>query len=198
MDCGLGLGRGPCIGEGAYLEREVGARTRGLMLDRIPRLYHFTDRRNLNSIKQYGGLYSLAKLEEMEVTVPAPGGNDWSHDADRMKGLHTFVHLCFRSNHPMEYRAREEGRIQDSLFLEIHPEVLSWDGVLFAPDVSNKAGVDCQSFPDAVGMIDFEVLYTRTDWNDPAIQERLQKAERCEVLVPDHIPIRLIRNVPNG
>ena len=167
-------------------------------VNRIARLYHFTDRSNLASIKEHSGLYSFAKLEEMGLPIPKPGGNDWSHDADRQKGLDKYVHLCFRSNHPMEYRAREAGTIKDSLFLEVHPDVLSRPGVLFSPDVSNKAGVEPIPFADALSMIDFEVLYARTDWSDPAIQARLQNAEKCEVLVPDHIPLDLIRDFPNG
>ena len=164
----------------------------------VTRLYHFTDRRNLPSIRELKGLYSLAKLREMGAEIPAPGGNDWSHDADKLKGVHRYVHLSFKSHHPMEYRAREEGRIKDSVFIEVHPDVLGWPGVMFTPDVSNKAGVTIHPIAEAKELIDFEVLYTRTDWNNPLIQQRLQKAEKSEILVPDHIPIELLRNIPNG
>jgi hypothetical protein len=47
-------------------------------------------------------------------------------------------------------------------------------------------------------MIDFEVLYTRTEWRNPDIQKRLQQAEKCEILVPRKIPLEMIRNLPNG
>lgn len=103
---------------------------------------HFTDQRNAPSISGFGGLYSLAKLREMGIEIPAPGGNDWSHDADVMKGLDRYVHLCFRPNHPMEYVARRDGRITDSVCLQIHPDILRVDGVMFTADVSNKSGVD--------------------------------------------------------
>jgi hypothetical protein len=71
-------------------------------------------------------------------------------------------------------------------------------GVRFTSDVSNKAGVGLHSIEEARKFIDFEVLFTRTNWSDPEIQERLQQAEKCEILVPDYIPITLIRNVPDG
>jgi hypothetical protein len=164
----------------------------------VPHLYHFCDRRNLPLIRELGGLYSLAKLEEMGVKIPAPGGNDWSHEADRDRGLDQYVHLCFRNNHPMEFIARQEGRIADSIFLQVHPDVLQLEGVRYAPDVSNKAGVSIYTIVEARGMIDFEVIYTRTDWKNPAIKQRLDQAEKCEILVPDHIPLELIRNLPNG
>jgi hypothetical protein len=69
---------------------------------------------------------------------------------------------------------------------------------MFTPDVSNKAGVTAIPIADAASVIDYQVLYTRTDWNDPAIQDRLKAAEKCEVLVPAFIPLELIRNVGNG
>ncbi|MGE0123627.1 MAG: DarT ssDNA thymidine ADP-ribosyltransferase family protein [Vicinamibacterales bacterium] len=167
-------------------------------LNRITVLYHFTDRRNLAMIRELGGLFAMAALREKGISVPAPGGNQWSQDADGMRGMDQYVHLCFRSTHPMEFRAREEGRIQDSIFLQVHPEVLQWEGVRFTPDVSNKSGVNVHTIDEARALIDFQVLYTRTDWRDPAIQQRLAQAEKCEVLVPTFIPLDLIRNFPNG
>jgi hypothetical protein len=49
---------------------------------KIPSLYHFTDQRNLPIIRELGGLYPMAELQKRGVKVPAPGGNEWSQDAD--------------------------------------------------------------------------------------------------------------------
>ena len=167
-------------------------------LQQIPRLYHFTDRRNLTLIRQYGGLFSHAELRRRQIVVPAPGGNQWSLDADQISGMDGYVHLCFRSNHPMEYLARQDGRIIDSIFLEIHPSVLQVPEVRFSPGVSNRADAEYFAIDQARVMIDFQVLYTRTDWHDAAIQERLRAAEKAEILIPGHISLNLIRNIPNG
>lgn len=167
-------------------------------VEKIPLLYHFTDRRNLDLIREMGGLYPIAELVRRKVVVPAPGGNDWSRDADALKGMGRYVHLCFRNSHPMEYVARKDGRIKDSIFLRIHPSVLQFEGVRFTNDVSNKSGVESVPISEATVHIDFEVLYTRTDWSDPAIQERLRRAEKFEVLVPSFVPIALIGNIDNG
>ena len=167
-------------------------------LAQIPRLYHFTDRRNLPLIRELGGLHPVAELVKRGVNIPAPGGNEWSRDADALKGMGRYVHLCFRSNHPMEYLARQDGRIVDSIFLEIHPSVMEFPGVMFTPEVANKAGVEAVPISEAATMIDYPVLYTRMDWTDPAIQERLKAAEKSEVLVPAFIPLALIRNAGNG
>lgn len=138
---------------------------------RITHLYHFTDRRNLPLIQQHGGLFPASDLARQGIKIPAPGGNQWSRDADEMSGMDRYVHLCFRATHPMEYAARLDGRIGDTIFLQIHPTVLQFEGVLFTPNVSNKSGVAPCAIADARDKIDFEVLYTRTDWSDPAIQK---------------------------
>jgi len=69
---------------------------------------------------------------------------------------------------------------------------------MFTDDVSNKSGVVAHPIANARTMIDFKILYTRTDWSDPAIMERLKRAEKCEVLVPQQIPLKYIGNMPNG
>ena len=164
-------------------------------LEKIPFLYHFTDRRNLSLIRELGGLYPMSQLDQRNVKVPAPGGNEWSRDADALKGMGNYVHLCFRSTHPMEFIARREGRITDTIFLQIDPKVMQFDGVRFTNDVANKACVESVPIGEAEPLIDFEVLYTRTDWNDLTIKDRLSQAEKYEVLVPHFIPLAYIRNI---
>ncbi|SPF34041.1 conserved hypothetical protein [Candidatus Sulfopaludibacter sp. SbA4] len=167
-------------------------------LRRIPFLYHFTDRRNLQLIRDMGGLFPLAELEARGVKIPAPGSDEGSRLVDRRRNLHRYVHLCFKSNHPMEYVARQEGRIEDSIFLQVHASVIHWDGVLFVPGMANTSGITFHTIEEAREMVDYEVLYTRTNWSDPQIQRRLQAAEKYEILVPRAIPLDLIRNLSNG
>jgi hypothetical protein len=164
----------------------------------VTSFYHFTDRANSASIRHLGGLHSLAALREMGIEIHAPGGNDWSHDADRMKGLDQYVHLCLRPNHPMEYVARQDGRIANPIYLQVHPDILRIKGVMFTADVSNKSGVEIISLAKALDVIDFKVLYTRTDWTEPDVQRRLKQAEKYELLVPNHVPMKYIRNLPDG
>jgi hypothetical protein len=127
-------------------------------LSRIPILFHFTDRRNLALIRERGGLFPLAQLEADGVEIPAPGSDEGSRNTDRQRNLHHYVHLCFRSNHPMEYVARQEGRISDTIFLQIHPSVLQWEGVLFCPGMANTNNIEFYAMEQARTMIDFEVL----------------------------------------
>ena len=64
--------------------------------------------------------------------------------------------------------------------------------------MANTTGIRLLTMDQARDMIDFEVLYSRTNWSDPQVQQRLQAAEKYEILVPRAIPLDLIRNLPNG
>jgi hypothetical protein len=92
----------------------------------------------------------------------------------------------------MEYRAKERGDIVTSCFLSIDSSILHRDGVLFCPDVSNKSGVAPLTLPQAIEVMDFEVIYDRTDWRDPEIKKRRAQAKKYELLVPGYIPLNLI------
>ncbi len=164
----------------------------------ITAVWHFTDKANLDLIQEHGGLLSLRRLEERDVVVPKPGGNEWSHKADRNKGLDKYVHLAFVDNHPMLYWAENEGRITDAMWVKIDVSVLMGPEVCFCTDVSNKNGVRILDHEEAIEELDFEVLFTRMDWNVCEIHERRKAAEKSEILVPDAVPIDKILGYENG
>jgi hypothetical protein len=138
-------------------------------------------------------------LKKKGVEIVYPGGNDWSLQADEMFGMDRYVHLCFRTNHPMEYLARQEGRIERTTWLYVEPSVLEIEGVMYSPGVSNKSGMKIYPILEALDQIDFEVICTRTDWRDPQIKARLDHAELCEVLVPKCVSIKYFeRYLSNG
>ncbi len=95
----------------------------------------------------------------------------------------------------MEYRARQEGRILEPRFLEINCSVLTFDGIRFTPDVSNKRGVELLTLAEACDALDFEVIYDRTDWRDPDIKQRRLAAKKYELLIPKCVPLELIAGV---
>ena len=155
--------------------------------------FHFTDTRNLKSIRE-NGLLSMRTIRERNFVI-APGGNDWSLDADSRSGMDGFVHLCFFDEHPMEYLATKDGRIQESRFLKILPDVLLTEGTLITDMVANRADALPKPVEEMIEKLDLEVIYTRTDWKDPKIQARLKAARRCEILVPRLIPTKFIEGL---
>lgn len=170
------------------------------LLKRITFLFHFTDTRNLRSIRDLGGLYSRHELNKMGRDGYYTGGNRWSLDADEMFGMEKYVHLCLRTNHPLEHIATQDGRIEKTAWLYIDAaSVFTHEGVLYSYGVSNKSGMKICSIQEAAQDIDFQVLYTRTDWHDPEINARLRHAELCEILVPKHVPLKYFEKyLPNG
>jgi hypothetical protein len=168
-------------------------------LSRIGWLYHFTDIRNLPAIKARGGLYSTAILRAMGIDAFHPGGNELSLELDQQTGMDQYVHLCLKRNHPMAHIAQKEGRIERPVFLLVQPAVIRLPGVRYSAGVAIKTGVHICDIAEGAEIIDYQVLYTRMDWNVPEIQERLQAAEKCEILVPDHIPMKYLETYfPNG
>jgi hypothetical protein len=165
---------------------------------RIDAVWHFTDRSNLALIQEHQGLLSLAESRRRGIKVPIPGGNDWSHDADAIKGVHEYVHLAFLDDHPMLFVAKKESRITDPVWLKIDASILLEEGTRFTNDVSNKSGVEILTPDVARDMIDFEVLFTRTDWSDPEIKARRMTAIKSEILIPIIVPISKILTVKNG
>ncbi len=165
---------------------------------KINHIWHFTDKSNLDLIIKHKGLLSLAELEQKDIDVPITGGNDWSHNADKFKDLHKYVHLAFVDDHPMLYRAKQAKRIPEPVWLKINSSILLEDNVRYTSDVSNKNGVLTLSPEEAREQIDFEVLFTRTDWTDPAIKERQKVAKKSEILIPDFVPIEKILDCKNG
>lgn len=159
----------------------------------VSHFFHFTDKRNIQSIRDNGGLYSLKQLSEKGISVPAPGGNQLSQDLARHHKIDDYISLCFRPTHPMEFAAKDKGHIKETVFIPIKAAILDLEGTCFCNGVSNRNGAEIIPIDEAEDKIDFEVLYTKTDWSDTAIQARLQEAEKCEILIPKFIPTRFLQ-----
>lgn len=164
----------------------------------INAIWHFTDRSNVQSIINHGGLFSLTESKRRKLKISAPGGNQWSHDADGIRGVDHYVHLAFLDDHPMLFRAKEDQRITDPVWLKISTAVLADPNVRYTMDVSNKSGVPILTAKEAIDELDFEVLFTRTDWRDPGIQLRRKAALKSEVLIPVYVSKEMILGQKDG
>ncbi|MGV0036130.1 MAG: DarT ssDNA thymidine ADP-ribosyltransferase family protein [Candidatus Azotimanducaceae bacterium WSBS_2022_MAG_OTU7] len=157
-------------------------------------LYHFTDEANFPSISQKG-LVSKARMRDEKWWPNATGGNQLSHDLDTRQGIDPYVSLCFTQKHGMEYWAHKDGRLPNPRYLGIHPEVLKIEGARISFDVANATNAQLLPVSEAIDQLDqlyIDVIYSQTDWSDPAVQQRLKTAEKFEVLIPDNVPRDLI------
>lgn len=150
------------------------------------KLYHFTDRSNLENITKYGGLFSWVYLEKNNILVHKPGGNQLSRDLDLRKNLQDYVRLSFNQNIPMYHKSLSEGRIKDPIWIEFDPIVILFEGVKFSNiNATDNSAFIGESINDFL-RINFNIA-TVSDFNYSNDLEK--KQYQAEVLIKDFLPI---------
>ena len=164
------------------------------VLDRhgITKLYHFTDRDNLESIIANGGLYSWADCDNRGITIAKPGGSSQSRSLDRRDGLQNYVRVCFTRQHPMMFVAMNEGRISNPVILEIDLDVVFWKGTMYADRNATKTGARIGSDINALKRIHFQSVKADKHF-DLDVDE--QQFFQAEILIPNCIPLEYITNI---
>lgn len=160
----------------------------------IKKLYHFTDRENLQSIIQNGGLYSWADCKEKGISISKPGGDETSHSLDARDNLQNYVRVSFVTRHPMMYAAMNEGRISNPVILEIDPEVVYWQESKFADRNATKNGAQIGDGIEDFKKVHFNTIKVRSYFN---LSEEEQPFYQAEVLVKNFIPLEYIKNIGN-
>jgi ssDNA thymidine ADP-ribosyltransferase, DarT len=150
--------------------------------------YHFTDKKNLESIRARGLLCTseLRKLDILKDVVT--GGDAASLASDAQNGVDQYVCLCFTKNHPMCHVA--SGRGVDPVYLSINPDVIKEKGVMITDAPSNQAGVVPQPASVALDNLHLDTIYQWIDWKlHPEAYDRRIIAEKYEILVPKQIAV---------
>lgn len=154
--------------------------------------YHFTDCKNLPSIKRHGGLFSWYYCNSHDIKIPYPGGNSDSRGLDTRHGLQDFVRLSFCDDHPMAYRLHCDGA--DLVPLRISIEVATFEHTRFSDmNAAANAHSNGASFDDLKKV---DIAATKQHFvrrNDGAIFHLHQ----AEVMVKTFIPIEYIENIDN-
>lgn len=160
----------------------------------IKKLYHFTDRDNLESIIKAGGLYSWADCDSRGITIAKPGGSDTSRSLDRRDGLQHYVRASFTRQHPMMYVAMNDGRISNPVILEIDPEVIYMEGTRYADRNATKNGALIGDTLEDFKRIHFTSVKAAKHFD---LVPEEQPFYQAEVLVPHYIPLQYITNIAN-
>lgn len=160
----------------------------------ITKLYHFTDKTNIKSIIDNGGLYSWKACERKGITINRPGGSQTSRSLDSYRGLENYVRLSFTRKHPMMYVAQNDGRICNPVILEIDLSVARQSTTLFSDRNATKNGAIVASGYDGVKNIHFPTV-TQDNHFDLLSDEK--EFYQAEVLVYEKIPISSITNIDN-
>jgi type II secretory pathway pseudopilin PulG len=157
----------------------------------IYRLYHFTDRENVASIRAAGGLISWYSCKQNAIAIARPGGSESSWQLDSYKGLADYVRLAFIPDHPMMYVAKKDGRLKSPIVLEIDPAVIFLQATKFSEMNAVKNGVVANGELDKFLEIRFNIFKKRyfdlTDEEKPYYQ--------AEVLIHRMLPAKYILNL---
>ena len=152
----------------------------------IKALYHFTDARNVESIRK-NGLCSINYLRNHSLDVHYSSTLQ-SRSIDASKDLADYVHLSYERNNPMLFVALAEGRLYDYRILDVAVDVLFWKETKFTKCNAVKTGAYIADNIDYIMDIPFDLFHNkRYDKNSP-----YKDLFMSEVLVKDVIPIEFI------
>lgn len=160
----------------------------------IKKLYHFTDRENLKSIIDNGGLFSWADCEARNISIPKQGGGDLSRSLDRRDNLQNYVRLSFTTEHPMMYVAMNDGRITNPVILEIDPEVIYEIDTKYSDRNATRNGANVGDSFEDFKKIHFDAIKVRKHFD---LEPEEQPFFQAEILVKNHIPLDRILNIGN-
>ena len=160
---------------------------------KIEKLYHFTDKSNINCIKENNGLYSWYYCKNNKLLINKPGGSDASRRIDEKYSLENYVRLSFSREHPMMYVAKKDGRIPNPVIIEIDTKVCFSESTLFSDMNAVKNNHNCGG-----GLIDFNKVRFDivTKKNHFDIDDKLDKPfYQEEILIRTHLPINYFLNL---
>lgn len=160
----------------------------------IKKLYHFTDRDNLESIIKNGGLYSWADCDKKGISILKPGGGNLSRSLDARDGLQHYVRVSFVKDHPMMFVAMNEQRISNPVVLEIDPEVVWWQDSLYCNKNVTRNDASYGGSVEHFKQVHFDTVL-KNRYFDLAEEER--PFYNAEVMVKNFIPIQYITNIGN-
>ncbi|MDR3350246.1 MAG: DUF4433 domain-containing protein [Prevotellaceae bacterium] len=161
-------------------------------------LYHFTDRANIKSIRQYGGLYSWYYCDKQNIVIPKPGGSIDSRKNDGMNNKRDYVRVAFSKEHPMYYVAQRDGRISNVVWLEISIEVV----YLHHTEFADKNAAAHSSYKPNIGSkiqdlknVRFDILKKAKRVKHYNLTNEEKPYNQAEVLVKTWIPEKYITNI---
>ena len=151
-----------------------------LISNGIDCLFHYTDRSNLDSIREYGLLSSLS-CQRLNIKNK-PGGNALSRKLDSDHHLEDFVRLSFVGRLPMVERLLQEG--YDLVLLKVNVEVAGFLQTFFTDRNATEKEIKLGS----------DLAFVKSI-NEPQGYFDPYKLQQSEVLVRAHVPKEFILNL---
>lgn len=158
----------------------------------IDRIYHVTSINNWMNIKNAGGLYSWAYLQNKNMSVDYIS-NDLSRSLDIRANTQDFIKLSFRKITPMTFGKVKSGKRLILLSINVIKllENINNDDIYFCPinSTDNGAKIYNISNTDKLSQLRFDLL-NNNRWYQKGSYE--YKASQAEILVKRFIPFDLI------
>lgn len=158
----------------------------------IDRIYHVTSINNWMNIKNAGGLYSWAYLQNNNMSVDYIS-NDLSRSLDIRANTQDFIKLSFRKITPMTFGKVKSGKRLILLSINVIKllENINNDDIYFCPinSTDNEAKIYNISNTDELSQLRFDLLNNKR-WYQKGSYE--YKASQAEILVKRFIPFDLI------
>ena len=158
---------------------------------KIEKLYHFTDKSNLESIVRTNGLYSWEYLERNRITINKRASSDLSRDIDRRKNLGNYVRLSFTKYHPMMHFALNSKLISDPIILEIDPTIMLKSETLFSDRNAVDRNAEIGNSSEFFKNFPFDILKK----NYFELSEVYKSQFQSEILVKEYIGTDMILNI---
>lgn len=154
----------------------------------ISQFFHYTDRRNLDSIIQNNGLYSLCEMNNRGIDY---------HQGSETYELPNYVRLSYTRNHPLLYISKKQGRIRQEETLNIDLGV----AMLRQTKFTNVNAARTSTYPTVE--IGNNLKFIRDNVKINVVKQRnhfyLNEGEKpyyqAEILVKDHLPLEYIKNL---
>ena len=155
----------------------------------IKALYHFTDSRNIPSIKSSGNILSQKEITRNNLNVVYASSTE-SRAKDASQGLSDFVRLSFVKSHPMMHTAMTAYGIKPKN-LEINPLVILLPDVLISDQNALARGVKIGASATDLANVHFDLFAS----NYLSLKDTMSKSYyQAEILVPKKIGIEMILN----
>lgn len=154
----------------------------------IYKFYHYTDTRNINSILQNSGLYSLNEM--MRRGIDFTRGSETREKPD-------YVRMSYVRNHPLMYVSINSGRIINAKVLEVDIEIAGLRKTMF----TNVNTVRTATYPTVRFGTDLNFIKENVKLdivkqpNYLSLNEDDKPYYQAEIMVKDHVELEYIKNL---
>jgi len=150
--------------------------------------YHYTDTRNLNSILQNLGIYSLNEMDRKGINY---------EQGSETREMPDYVRMSYTKNHPLIYVSQNKGRIINVKVFEIDINVAALRKTKF----TNVNAARTSTYPTVKTGSDLNFIKQNVKLNIVKQPNHFNLTEedkpfyQAEIMVKDHVEIEYIKNL---